>query len=857
MPITPLRRQYLRIKQRYPQTIVFFRLGDFYETFDDDAKITSRELEITLTSREMGKGQRVPLAGIPYHALDNYLARLIGKGYKVAICEQMTPPGKGLVERDVIRVVTPGTVVEPGLLSDKSNNYLVSLIVEGDEAGISYVDITTGEFATTQLAAGLVSDELARLHPAELLLPEGPDAGIAGTAASVTRLDEYWFDLETAEQTLLEHFNVASLEGYGCSHLPLAVRAAGAIIRYLQENQKAALGQLDHLSTYSTQSFMMLDAHTRHNLELFSSARWGASSGSLLSVIDFTETAMGGRLLKKWLGQPLLDIKQLNIRQECVGWFVENTLVRHKVRSLLANIADLERLVNRVSGGLATPRDLVALRTSLEKLADVKAELEAGENLPAWLGSGLKLCPDVVSLIGQAIVDEPGTTLEKGGVVKAGFSKELDDIRAAATNAKRYLANLERQERESTGIKNLKVGYNRVFGYYIEVSKSNLDLVPESYIRKQTLTNGERFYTPELKEYESVILNAQERTIELETAIFRQVCQQVAGSGELILASAKALAEIDVFAGLAEAAARYGYIRPELNADDAVSIKGGRHPVVERSLGSDGFIPNDTYLCNKDTQLIILTGPNMSGKSTYLKQVALIVLMAQIGSFVPADSATIGIVDRIFTRIGAQEDLAAGQSTFMVEMVEAANILNNATPKSLIILDEIGRGTSTYDGLSIAWAVAEFIHNHPRLRAKTLFATHYHELVELAGFLPRVKNFNVAVTEEEGKVIFLRKVVPGGADKSYGIHVAQLAGLPASVVHRAEEVLAGLEDGQGQQKRRTSVRPKKETPPQLALFGDKSPIIEEISQLDIDSMSPLEAITRLYELKRKAKDCIK
>jgi DNA mismatch repair protein MutS len=853
MSITPLRRQYLRIKQRYPQTIVFFRLGDFYETFDDDAKITSRELEITLTSREMGKGQKVPLAGIPYHALDNYLAKLINKGYKVAICEQMTPPGKGLVERDVIRVVTPGTVVEPGLLSDKSNNYLASLVIGGDEAGISYVDITTGEFATAQLPIGQVSDELERLHPAELLLHESQDIGGLTSSASITHVDEYWFDPETAQQTLIDHFQVASLEGYGCAHLPLAVRAAGAIIRYLQENQKASLGQLDRLTTYSTQSFMVLDAHTRHNLELFSSARWGATSGSLLSVIDLTETAMGGRLLKKWLGQPLLDIKQLVSRQEAIAWFYGNTMVRHKVMALLGSVADLERLINRVGSGIAAPRDLVALRASLEKLAQVKIEIEAGEDFPGWLGSELKPCPDVVSLIEQAIVDEPGATLEKGGVVKAGFSKELDEIRQAATDAKRYLANLERQERERTSIKSLRVGYNRVFGYYIEVSKSNLNLVPESYIRKQTLTNGERFYTPELKEYESVILNAQERIVELETSIFRQVCQQVAGSGERILASAKALAEIDVFAALAEVASRYGYTRPELIADDAISIKEGRHPVVERSLGSDGFIPNDSYLCNKDTQLIILTGPNMSGKSTYLKQVALIVLLAQIGSYVPADSATIGIVDRIFTRIGAQEDLAAGQSTFMVEMVEAANILNNATPKSLIILDEIGRGTSTYDGLSIAWAVAEFIHNHPRLRAKTLFATHYHELVELAGFLPRVKNFNVAVTEEEGKVIFLRKVVPGGADKSYGIHVAQLAGLPASVVHRAEEVLAGLEDGQGQQKRKT-VRLKKEAPPQLALFGDKSPLIEEISQLDIDSMSPLEAITRLYELKRKARE---
>ncbi len=852
MPITPLRRQYLKIKQRYPQTIVFFRLGDFYETFDDDARTTAREMEITLTSREMGKGQRVPMAGIPYHALDNYLAKLINKGYKVAICEQMTPPGKGLVERDVIRVVTPGTVVEPGLLSDKSNNYLVSLVIDGEEAGVSYVDITTGEFATTQLPISQVSDELERLHPAELLLSESLNAGSLALPASVTRLDDYWFDFENTEQILIDHFGVVSLEGYGCAQLPLAVRAAGAVIHYLQENQKVVLGQLDHLATYSTQSFMVLDAHTRHNLELFASARWGAISGSVLSVIDLTETAMGGRLLKKWLGQPLLDIKQLVSRQEAVAWLCQNTLVRHKVMLLLGDIADLERLVNRIRGGIATPRDLVALRYSLEKLSEVKTEVEGNEGFPVWLSSELKPCPDVVDLIGKAVVDEPSATLERGGVIRAGFSHELDEIRKAATEAKRYLTNLERQERERTGIKNLKVGYNRVFGYYIEVSKTNLDLVPESYIRKQTLTGGERYFTPELKEYESVILNAQERIVELETVIFRQVCQQIAGVGEQILSSARALAEIDVFAALAEAAVRYGYIRPELTAEDAVTIKGGRHPVVERSLGSDGFIPNDTYLCNKDTQLIILTGPNMSGKSTYLKQVALIVLLAQIGSFVPADSASIGIVDRIFTRIGAQEDLAAGQSTFMVEMVEAANILNNATPKSLIILDEIGRGTSTYDGLSIAWAVTEFIHNHPRLRAKTLFATHYHELVELANLLPRVKNFNVAVTEDEGKVIFLRKVVPGGADKSYGIHVAQLAGLPASVVHRAEEVLAGLENGQSRQKQSKAIRSKKESPPQLALFGDKSPLVEEISQLDIDSMSPLEAITRLYELKRKA-----
>lgn len=855
MPVTPLRRQYLKIKQRYPEAIVFFRLGDFYETFDDDARITAQELEITLTSREMGKGQRVPMAGIPHHALDNYLARLINKGYKVAICEQMSPPGRGLVERAVVRVITPGTVVEPGLLSDKSNNYLVSLLIENEEASISYVDITTGEFATTQLASGQVSDELERLHPAELLLPQSLNTdSLTLPQSSITRLDDYWFDLETAEQALTDHFAVASLEGYGCAHLPLAIRSAAAILHYLKENQKTALGQIDRLTTYSTQSFMVLDAQTRHNLEIFTSARWGSTSGSLLSVIDLTTTAMGGRLLKKWLGQPLLDIDQLAARQEAVTWFYNNTLVRQKTMSLLADIADLERLVNRTRSGIALPRDLIALRSSLERLEEVKMEIEENEGFPSWLSAELKPCPGIVDLIKRAIADEPSLSFEQGGVIRDGFSQELDNVRRAAADAKSYLANLERQERERSGIKSLKVGYNRVFGYYIEVSKANLSLVPKDYIRKQTLVGAERFFTPELKEYESIILNAQDRIAELEASIFRQVCQQVSSGSDGILSSARALAEIDVFCSLAEAAVRYGYVRPKLTDDDVISISNGRHPVVERSLNSNDFIPNDTYLCSQDNQLIVLTGPNMSGKSTYLKQVALIVLLAQIGSFVPADSATIGIVDRIFTRTGAQEDIAAGQSTFMVEMIEAANILNNATPRSLIILDEIGRGTSTYDGLSIAWAVAEFIHNHPRLRSKTLFATHYHELVELASFLPRAKNFNVAVTEEEGKVIFLRKVVPGGADKSYGIHVAQLAGLPAPIIYRAQQILARLENNQPHQKQRKVGRVTKEFEQQLPLFGAKSPLIEEIGQLDIDSMTPLEAITKLYELKRKAQE---
>jgi DNA mismatch repair protein MutS len=868
MTVTPLRRQYLRVKQKYPEAIVFFRLGDFYETFDEDAKVASRELDVVLTSREMGKGQRVPMAGIPHHALDNYLAKLINRGHKVAICEQLTPPGKGLVERDVIRVVTPGTVVEPNLLEARANNYLASLVVEGEEAGIAYVDITTSEFATTQLLADRVMPELERLQPSEVLISEVVPDLIGGDHAqlpfTVSRLDDYWFDLEIAQEALLEHFGVATLEGYGCARLPLAIRAAGALIHYVKETQKETLPQLSKLATYSTDSFMTLDGQTIRNLELFQGGRWGETGNSLLSIIDLSKTAMGGRQLKNWLGHPLLDLAILNRRQEAVAWFHQNNLARQKVISLLSDIADLERLVNRVSTGRVMPRELITLRSSLEKVPDLKAAVADGDAI-SWLSAELKPCPDIVDLIARAIADEPGN-LEQGGVIKEGFSPELDEIRRNSKQAKQYLAGLEQRERRRTGIKSLKVGYNRVFGYYIEVSRSNLSLVPSDYIRKQTLAEAERFFTPELKEYESLILNAQEKIADLETAIFRQLCQQISAVGEQILATARAIAQIDALSSLAEVAVRHGYVRPTLTNDDVIGIKGGRHPIVEQSIGGDNFVPNDAHLCNRDNQLIILTGPNMSGKSTYLRQVALIILLAQIGSFVPADSADIGIVDRIFTRIGAQEDLAAGQSTFMVEMTEAANILNNATPRSFIILDEIGRGTSTYDGLSIAWAVAEFIHNHPELGAKTLFATHYHELVDLADILPRVKNFNVAVAEEGDKVIFLHKIVPGGTDRSYGIHVAQLAGLPKSVIVRAQEVLAELEShaskksiehpflgGAVQRQGRMGARRRKAAL-QIALFPKDSLLADEIARLDIDSMSPLEAITKLYELKRMAKE---
>jgi DNA mismatch repair protein MutS len=847
MTVTPLRKQYLMVKQKYPEAIVFFRLGDFYETFDEDAKVASRELDVVLTSREMGKGQRVPMAGIPHHALDNYLAKLINRGHKVAICEQLTPPGKGLVERDVIRVVTPGTVVEPNLLESKSNNYLASLVAEGEEAGIAYVDISTSEFATTALPFDRILPELERLQPSEVLIPEDADDYVQ-LPFTISRLDDYWFDLEIAREALLEHFNVATLEGYGCARLPLAIRAAGALIHYVKETQKETLPQLSKLATYSTDSFMTLDGQTIRNLELFQGGRWGETGHSLLSVIDLSKTAMGGRLLRNWLGHPLLDLPVLNQRHEAVACFHQNSLARQKVISLLSDIADLERLVNRVSSGRVMPRELITLRTSLEKVPGLKAAMADGEAMD-WLSAELKPCPDIVDLIARAIADEPGD-LEQGGVIREGFSPELDEIRRNSRQAKQYLAGLEQRERQRTGIKSLKVGYNRVFGYYIEVSRTNLSLVPSDYIRKQTLAEAERFFTPELKEYESLILNAQEKIADLETAIFRQLCQQISAVGEQILATARAIAQIDALSSLAEVAMRYVYVRPTLGNEDIIDIKGGRHPIIEQSIGIDNFIPNDAYLCNKDNQLIILTGPNMSGKSTYLRQVALIILLAQIGSFVPANSANVGLVDRIFTRIGAQEDLAAGQSTFMVEMTEAANILNNATPRSFIILDEIGRGTSTYDGLSIAWAVAEFIHNHPELGAKTLFATHYHELVDLADILPRVKNFNVAVAEEGDKVIFLHRIIPGGTDRSYGIHVAQLAGLPKSVIIRAQEVLAELESHAA---KKGKVHQHKASL-QIPLFPKDSPLANEIIRIDIDSMSPLEAITKLYELKRMAQE---
>lgn len=851
--LTPIRTQYLNIKNKYPDAVVLFRLGDFYETFDSDAVVVSRELNLVLTSRSMGKGLEIPMAGIPYHALDEYLARLINHGHKVAICEQMTKPGenKGLVVREVTRVVTPGTVIEPKLLEVKNNNYLVSLVTAGSLAGLSYVDITTSEFAVTQMDLDRLPSEISRLRPSEVIVPRGGIVKEFDFGVQLTEVDARWFDLDTSELRLQEHFGTVTLEGYGCAHLPLAIRSAGAILQYLENTQKSVLPQLSRLSTYSTDKFMIIDGSTRENLEIFESLSNKSSEGSLLSVLDLSRTAMGGRLLRHWLGQPLLDIVEIQRRQNNIDWFMQHSLVRNEGAKLLGQISDLERLINRIRNGVVLPRELLAMKKSLESIPELCRIMS--ENNYAY-PAALRPYPEIIELIAKAIEDRPSSAIGDGNVIKSGFSPDLDKLKLASGDARRYLATLEREEREKTGIKTLKVGFNNIFGYYIEVSHANTNLVPQHYIRKQTLSSGERYYTPELKEYESIILNAKERITEMENLLFRQICQQISLMAEPIMLTSGVLAELDVFIALAEIAARYGYIRPNVNSGSEIEIRQGRHPVVERSLPPGQFVANDVHLSRNDSQIIILTGPNMAGKSTYLKQVALIVLLAQTGSFVPAERAEIGLVDRIFTRIGAREDLSTGKSTFMVEMVETANILNNATPASLLILDEIGRGTSTYDGMSIARAVVEYIHNYPGLGARTLFATHYHELVEMADYLPRVVNFNVAVAEERGEIVLLHRIVPGGVDKSYGIHVAKLAGLPLSVVNRANEILAKLEmENQKGYSKQTGKQTVREIELQMPLFEQVPQILKEFEDLDINQLSPIEALNVLYNIQRKLK----
>lgn len=851
--VTPIRRQYLEIKRQYPDSILFFRLGDFYETFDEDAEIVSRELDIVLTSRNIGKGTRVPMAGIPHHAAENHLSRLIDQGYHVAICEQVGDhPVDGLMPREVVRVITPGTIFEPSLLPGDANNYLTCAIIDESRAGLAYVDITTGEFSVTELEDedihDIVTSELLRLHPAETLIPESLSFEEDSHPFHFTAWPGWRFEEARCESVLKETFQVASLDGFGVRGRPLAIRAAGAIVQYLEETRPESLNLLSTLNTYHLHEFMTLDASTRRNLELTETIRTGETEGSLLGVLDCTVTPMGKRLLRQWVSKPLLDVETIRQRLQGVAFFQRDGVFRTEVREELKDLQDLERLVNRVMGGSAQPRDLVGTRETLRLLPDIEA-LISGEDIDdshlEELMTNFSLCRDSLDLLERAIQEDPPATVGHMGIINEGYSEELDEILADTKHARDWIANLESEEQERTGIETLKVSHNKVYGYYIEVTKAKTDLVPDDYVRKQTLVNAERYVTPELKEYETKVLNAEEEIREVERRLFHDVCQRLARYADQMLGTARVLAHLDVYAALAETAAKNGFVRPEVVEEDVLDIRNGRHPVVEQTLVGKRFVPNDTTF-EEGERIRILTGPNMSGKSTFLRQVALIALLAQMGSFVPADSAKIGVIDRIFTRIGAQDEIHAGQSTFMVEMVETANILHHATPRSLLILDEIGRGTSTYDGVSIAWAVVEYIHNHPGKKAKTLFATHYHELTQLSEYLPGVRNYNVAVSEADGEVVFLYNIVPGGADKSYGIHVAQLAGMPPSVVQRADEIMAQLEDTSGK-----AVKIDPEKPQQMALFPKTNPLLEELKSLDLNELSPLEALNRLYEWRKK------
>lgn len=855
---TPVRQQYLDIKRDHPDCILLFRLGDFYETFDEDAEIVARDLDIVLTSRPVGGGVRVPLAGIPYHALDNYLIRLIEKGHRVAIAEQVGEmPAKGIFPRKVVRIVTPGTLIEPSLLPGDANNYLAAVVIEGERAGVGYVDISTGEFAVTELHSpdiqSAIRAELTRLRPAEVIHPDNQIL-LNGISGHITPWPAWRFEPGKASETLLAHFKAATLDGFGLKNHSLPARAAGGILLYLRETEPAALDLLTGLRVYSTNEFMSLDAATRRNLELTETLRSaqtsearGETKGSLLGILDRTVTPMGKRLLRQWVSQPLLDLPKIETRQNGVEFFFAQSMLRAELRAALKPLGDLERLTNRVLSGHAQPRDLVGARETLARLPGILQLLpaQADENPLSPLTRHLSPCSEELKLLESALADDPPATLQNSGIIRRGYSAELDGVIEASRHAREWINSLEAVERERTNIKTLKVGYNKVFGYYIEISAGQAANAPAHYIRKQTLVNAERYITPEMKEYETLVLNAEERIREIELRLFKEICATLARASNNLLATARALAELDALAALAEAAALGGYIRPQVVESDVLDIREGRHPVVETSLSGERFVPNDISF-EMGEIVRVITGPNMSGKSTYLREAALIVLMAQMGSFVPAQSAVIGLTDRIFTRIGAQDEIHAGQSTFMVEMIEAANILNHATNRSLLILDEIGRGTSTYDGVSIAWAMIEYIHNHPHLRAKTLFATHYHELTQLSDLLPGVRNYNVAVTEAEGTVVFLHKIIPGGADRSYGIHVAQLAGLPRPVIQRANEIMSELEKSSG---RAVKINPV--AAQQVALFPETNPLLEELKTLDVNSLSPIEALNRLFEWQKK------
>ena len=859
--VTPMRRQYLEIKSQYPDCVLMFRMGDFYEMFDDDAELAARELDITLTSRAQGKGgEKIPMAGVPYHSVDSYIATLIEKGFHVAVCDQMTEPtGRGIVEREVTRVMTPGTIIEPDLLDDRKANFLMGILPVGDadsgdwnRAGVAFAEISTGEFSATQFSGDNVGmrvfEELSRLEPREVIMPESwVERGVTTPdGVHLSAAQDWTFEVAGARQLLCDHFRVATLDGFGLKDSDDAVAAAGGVLQYLRATQKGALEQLSTIRAYSTDAFMVLDQFTRRNLELVSTIRHGATKGSLLGILDRTATPMGARLLRNWLSQPLLEIDRLNARLDAVEALVGGDILRDELLAALKPVGDIERLTQRIKTGKVGPRDLNGLKNALAAVPRLRELIAELQSLTA-ISQRLDPCEDGFDLIDRAITDDPPATLNTIGTIRAGFSTALDEIVTASQDARDWIANLESHERRRTGIPSIKVSYNKIFGYYIEVTNAHADKIPDDYVRKQTLVNAERYITPELKEYEARVLNAEEEILATERELFAEICREVAQRQDRLLQTARAIAHLDAFLSLATVAVREGYARPQLTDEGILEIQAGRHPVVEKLLeSSTRYVPNDSHL-DLASRVHIITGPNMSGKSTYIRQVALITLMAQIGSFVPADSATIGLVDRIFARIGAQDEIHAGQSTFMVEMVETARLLSGSSRRSLLVLDEIGRGTSTYDGLAIARAVIEYIHNNPRLNCRTLFATHYHELTELPNILPRCANFNVAVAEQGEEIVFLHRVLPGGADQSYGVHVAQLAGMPRSVVDRARELLMQLEEG-GSDFSLLKPTPQHQ---QLSFFdAPENPALASLRTLEVDGLSPLEALTKLYELKR-------
>ena len=876
---TPMMRHYLDTKEQYKDCILFYRLGDFYEMFFDDAVTVSRELELTLTGKDCGQEERAPMCGVPYHAAETYLNRLVAKGYKVAICEQVEDPklAKGMVKREVVRVVTPGTNLNTQALDETKNNYIMCIVYLADRYGVSLADVSTGEYFLTEVSsAKKMEDEIIKFSPAEIicnepLLMSGTDLDALKDrlGISVFPLDAAYFDDEQCRRALLEHFQVASMEALGLGDYTLGVLAAGALMRYLLDTQKNSLSQMTRLVPYSTGKYMVLDSSTRRNLELTETLREKQKRGSLLWVLDKTKTAMGARMLRTYIEQPLLEKETIEARLDAIEELNNNAIMREEIREYLNPVYDLERLVSRITYQSANPRDLVAFKSSLSMLPAIKYLLKdssCGEL--KTVEEELDALEDVHALISKAIVDEPPMIVREGGIIKEGYNEEVDKLRQAKTEGKNWLAQLEEQERERTGIKNLRIKYNKVFGYYLEVTNSYKDLVPDDYMRKQTLTNAERYITPKLKELEDMILGAEDKLFSLEYDLFADVRDQIGREVLRIQKTARAIARLDVYASLSLVAERENYVRPSINEKGLIDIRGGRHPVVEKMISNDMFIANDTYLDNNKNRISIITGPNMAGKSTYMRQTALIVLMAQIGSFVPAQKAKIGIVDRIFTRVGASDDLASGQSTFMVEMTEVANILRNATANSLLILDEIGRGTSTFDGLSIAWAVVEHISNPRLLGAKTLFATHYHELTELEGKLSSVNNYCIAVKEKGDDIVFLRKIVKGGADKSYGIQVAKLAGVPDNVIQRAKEIIHQLVDAditqrvheievvQGSVVKKKPVTYDEVDMEQMSLFDTvkDDDILKELKELDISNLTPLDALNTLNRLQSKLRN---